>query len=189
MTRRTLAGRFILTTEQHPHGTHLKIRSTKSSQMLVVVEEEIEPLAQAMLNLYREEKPPAPIVCTGDRDSVGATIKAAREAKGWTVDDLAYEAGLSPKTIHSIEAGDTDYPLNHIRRCMYALNLYLGWKVTAVPRWRVDSHVSATIPGVNTRTWTATAYRPTGYISESRLFGTWQEALDYANQKAKEATQ
>lgn len=116
MTRRTLAGRFILTTEQHPHGTHLKIRSTKSSQMLVVVEEEIEPLAQAMLNLY------------------------------------------------------------------------LGWKVTAVPRWRVDSHVSATIPGVNTRTWTATAYRPTGYISESRLFGTWREAYDYADAQARKDT-
>lgn len=56
MTRRTLAGRFILTTEQHPHGTHLKIRSTKSSQMLVVVAEEIEPLAQAMLNIARRPR-------------------------------------------------------------------------------------------------------------------------------------
>lgn len=53
MTRRALAGRFILTTEPHPHGTHLKIRSTKSNQMLVVVEEEIKPLAHAMLNMAR----------------------------------------------------------------------------------------------------------------------------------------
>ncbi|ALA68443.1 hypothetical protein [Corynebacterium lactis] len=53
MTRRALAGRFILTTEPHPHGTHLKIKSTKSAQKLVVVEEEIKPLAHAMLNITR----------------------------------------------------------------------------------------------------------------------------------------
>lgn len=182
---RALAGRFILTTERHPHGTHLKIRSTKSSQMLVVVEEEIEPLANAMLNMAREEKQQTPILYTGNLDSIRKTIKAAREAKGWSVDDLAYEAGLSPKAIHSIEEGGADYPLEHIKRCMYALNLYVGWVVEALPgnpqpRYKVWSNRKF-------RTWEVAQ---AGKEAEDyQSFTTWQEAMEYANQKVEETHQ
>lgn len=125
------------------------------------------------------------MICVGNFDSIPATIKARREQLGWTRTDLAATARLPLPLINDIEAGREDISLNAIRRCLYALNLYVGWEVTAGQRWRVDSHVSATIPGVNTRTWTATAYRPTGYIAESRLFGTWREAYDYADTQAR----
>lgn len=126
------------------------------------------------------------MICVGNFDSIPATIKARREQLGWTRTDLAATARLPLPLINDIEAGREDISLNTIRVCLYALNLYVGWEVTAGQRWRVDSHVSATIPGVNTRTWTATAYRPTGYIAESRLFGTWREAYDYADTQARE---
>lgn len=126
------------------------------------------------------------MICVGNFDSIPATIKARREQLGWTRTDLAATARLPLPLINDIEAGREDISLNTIRRCLYALNLYVGWEVTAGPRWRVDSHVSATIPGVNTRTWTAAAYRPTGYIAEYRLFGTWREAYDYADTQARE---
>lgn len=126
------------------------------------------------------------MICVGNFDSIPATIKARREQLGWTRTDLAAATRLPLPLINDIEAGREDVPLNTIRVCLYALNLYVGWEVTAGPRWRVDSHVSATIPGVNTRTWTATAYRPTGYTAESRLFGTWREAYDYADTQARE---
>lgn len=128
------------------------------------------------------------MICVGDLDSIGATIKARREQLGWSRTDLAATARLPLPLISDIEAGREDVSLNTIRRCLYALNLYVGWEVTAGPRWRVDSHVSATIPGVNTRTWTAAAYRPTGYIAEYRLFGTWREAYDYADTQARKDT-
>lgn len=125
------------------------------------------------------------MICVGDLDSISATIKARREERGWSRTDLAATARLPLPLINDIEAGREDISLNTIRRCLYALNLYVGWEVTAGPRWRVDSHVSATIPGVNTRTWTAATYRPTGYIAEYRLFGTWREAYDYADTQAR----
>lgn len=128
------------------------------------------------------------MICVGNFDSIPATIKARREQLGWTRTDLAATARLPLPLINDIEAGRDDISLNTIRRCLYALNLYVGWEVTAGPRWRVDSHVSATIPGVNTRTWTAAAYRPTGYIAEYRLFGTWREAYDYADTQARKDT-
>lgn len=128
------------------------------------------------------------MICVGDFDSIPATIKARREERGWTRAELAAAARLPLPLINDIEAGREDISLNTIRRCLYALNLYVGWEVTAGPRWRVDSHVSATIPGVNTRTWTAAAYRPTGYIAEYRLFGTWREAYDYADTQARKDT-
>lgn len=126
------------------------------------------------------------MICVGDLDSIPATIKARREQLGWTRTDLAAATRLPLPLINDIEDGREDVPLNTIRVCLYALNLYVGWEVTAGPRWRVDSHVSATIPGVNTRTWTATAYRPTGYIAEGAVFGTWREAYDYADTQARE---
>lgn len=128
------------------------------------------------------------MICVGNFDSIPATIKARREQLGWTRADLAAAARLPLPLISDIEAGREDISLNTIRVCLYALNLYVGWEVTAGPRWRVDSHVSATIPGVNTRTWTAAAYRPTGYIAEYRLFGTWREAYDYADTQARKDT-
>ena len=128
------------------------------------------------------------MICVGDFDSLPATIKARREQLGWSRTDLAATARLPLPLISDIEAGREDVSLNTIRRCLIALNLYVGWEVTAGPRWRVDSHVSATIPGVNTRTWTAAAYRPTGYIAEYRLFGTWREAYDYADAQARKDT-
>ncbi len=125
------------------------------------------------------------MICVGDFDSLPATIKARREQLGWSRTDLAATARLPLPLISDIEAGREDVSLNTIRRCLIALNLYVGWEVTAGPRWRVDSHVSATVPGTNTRTWTAAAYLPTGHIAKSRLFGTWREAYDYADTQAR----
>lgn len=122
----------------------------------------------------------------GNFDSIPATIKARREQLGWSRTDLAATARLPLPLISDIEAGRGDVSLNTIRQCLIALNLYVGWVVKAKRRWRVDSHVSVTLPGVNTRTWTAAAYLPTGYIAESRLFGTWREAYDYADTQARE---
>ena len=51
------AGRFTLETENHPHGHIVAIRSTKSKQQLVVVHEEILPLATALLaHHYKQEQ-------------------------------------------------------------------------------------------------------------------------------------
>lgn len=125
------------------------------------------------------------MICVGDFDSLPATIKARRKQLGWTRSELAAAARLSIPLIIYIENGHEDVSLNAIRCCLYALNLYVGWEVTAGPRWRVDSHVSETTPGANTRTWTATAYLPTGHIAKSRLFGTWREAYDYADTQAR----
>lgn len=129
------------------------------------------------------------MICVGDLDSISATIKARREERGWSRTDLAAATHRPLTLINDIEAGREDISLNTIRQCLYALNLYVGWEVTAGPRWRVDSHVSATLPGVNTRTWTAAAYLPTGYIAESRLFGTWREAYDFADTHARKENQ
>ena len=129
------------------------------------------------------------MICVGDFDSLPATIKARRKQLGWTRADLAAAARLPIPLIIYIENGHEDVSLNTIRQCLIALNLYVGWEVTAGPRWRVDSHVSETTPGVNTRIWTVVAYRPTGYIAESRLFSTWREAYDFANTQARKGNQ
>ena len=119
MTRRARAGRFILTTEHHPHGTHLKIRSTKSPQMLVVVEEEIEPLANAMLSMASPTRGPA----MSSRDM-----------------------------------------LKH-----------------RLIRYRVRR--------LDTRPQLWTVHRAVDGITTCRAFPTWQQAINYANQKAAEANQ
>jgi DNA-binding XRE family transcriptional regulator len=33
-------------------------------------------------------------------------IRAARQARGWSQDHLAHQAGLSPRTIHAVEKGE-----------------------------------------------------------------------------------
>ena len=33
-------------------------------------------------------------------------IRAARQARGWSQDYLAHQAGLSPRTIHAVEKGE-----------------------------------------------------------------------------------
>jgi len=38
---------------------------------------------------------------------VGSEIRAARQQRGWTLEDLAERAGVSEKTVRSIEAGST----------------------------------------------------------------------------------
>lgn len=129
------------------------------------------------------------MICVGDFDSLPATIKARREQLGWTRTDLAATARLPLPLINDIEAGREDVSLNTIRRCLIALNLYVGWEVTAGPRWRVDSHVSETTPGVNTRIWIASECLPTGFVSQSCLFRSWREAYDFADTQARKGNQ
>lgn len=129
------------------------------------------------------------MICVGDLDSIGATIKARREERGWTRAELAAAARLPLPLVKYVEDGGEDVALNTIRRCLYALNLYVGWEVTAGPRWRVDSHVSETTPGVNTRIWIASECLPTGFVSQSRLFRSWREAYDFADTQARKGNQ
>lgn len=42
---------------------------------------------------------------TGDLDQVGPRLRAARHARGWTLDDLAARAGVSASTLSRLEAG------------------------------------------------------------------------------------
>ena len=43
----------------------------------------------------------------GDGEAVMNRIRAARQALGWTQNDLAEHSGVSPRTIHAIEKGAT----------------------------------------------------------------------------------
>ncbi|MBU4336635.1 MAG: helix-turn-helix domain-containing protein, partial [Actinobacteria bacterium] len=42
---------------------------------------------------------------TDELDQVGPRLRAARTARGWTLDTLAGRAGMSPSTLSRLESG------------------------------------------------------------------------------------
>lgn len=56
-------------------------------------------------------------------ESIGQTISAARQAKGWSLRQLAEAAGVGPTTIHRLEAGDIRIQYDIILRVCDALAL------------------------------------------------------------------
>jgi DNA-binding XRE family transcriptional regulator len=55
-------------------------------------------------------------------------IRAARQALGWTQNDLAEKSGVSPRTIHAIEKGSTCRQATK-RRILVALSV--PWELRA----------------------------------------------------------
>jgi transcriptional regulator with XRE-family HTH domain len=49
---------------------------------------------------------------------IGDTVRRRREAKGWTKQRLADEAGLYPQTICQIELGQTPKPGIQVCKCL-----------------------------------------------------------------------
>lgn len=56
------------------------------------------------------------------RQRIGATVRQARKAKGWTNAALAEAAGVAPNTVSSIEAGKPTRP-GTLSAVMHALEL------------------------------------------------------------------
>ena len=54
------------------------------------------------------------------------TVKAAREAKGWTVYRLAKEAGLSAAQLYRLESGERTLTLESARKVCAALGVSLS---------------------------------------------------------------
>jgi transcriptional regulator with XRE-family HTH domain len=51
----------------------------------------------------------------------GANVRAARKAKGWTQEDLAYESGLATVQVSRIERGVREIRLTTLVRLLTAL--------------------------------------------------------------------
>lgn len=56
-------------------------------------------------------------------ESIGKIISTARQAKGWSLRQLAEAAGVGPTTIHRLEGGDTRIQYDIILRICDALAL------------------------------------------------------------------
>lgn len=56
-------------------------------------------------------------------ESIGQVISTARQAKGWSLRQLAEAAGVGPTTIHRLEAGDVRIQYDIILRVCDALAL------------------------------------------------------------------
>ena len=54
--------------------------------------------------------------------AIGAKVRRARKAKGWTLADLAEEAGISPNTANALELGRKVRPGN-LRAVLEALEM------------------------------------------------------------------
>ena len=52
----------------------------------------------------------------------GANVRAAREAKGWTQEDLAHESGLASVQVSRIERGVREIRLTTLVRLLAALD-------------------------------------------------------------------
>ena len=57
------------------------------------------------------------------RKSVGKKISIARKNKGWSLDDLSRETGLSKSTLADIESGKIDMPLSRLAVLGYVLDM------------------------------------------------------------------
>jgi HTH-type transcriptional regulator/antitoxin HipB len=51
----------------------------------------------------------------------GANVRAARQARGWTQEDLAHESGLAPVQVSRIERGVREIRLTTLLRLLAAL--------------------------------------------------------------------
>lgn len=55
--------------------------------------------------------------------NLGPNLKAAREEREWTQEDLAHHAGIQPAEISRIETGKRDLRLSTIERLAKALGI------------------------------------------------------------------
>lgn len=53
----------------------------------------------------------------------GANVRAARQAKGWTQEDLAHSSGLAPVQVSRIERGVREIRLTTLVRLLAALDV------------------------------------------------------------------
>jgi len=60
-------------------------------------------------------------------------VRRAREAKGWSPEELARAAGVPPRVIREIESGE-GLPLNQVAPIARALGVSAGWLVYGVGR-------------------------------------------------------
>lgn len=58
--------------------------------------------------------------------NLGRNLKAAREAREWSQEDLAHQAGIQPADISRIEAGKRDLRLSTIEKLAKALGIPPG---------------------------------------------------------------
>jgi HTH-type transcriptional regulator/antitoxin HipB len=57
---------------------------------------------------------------------LGELVRGFRKQRGWTQAVLAEQAGLLPKTVSAIEAGNGQVLLANVMRCLSALELDLS---------------------------------------------------------------
>lgn len=57
------------------------------------------------------------------REGVGARIAALRKERGWSQDQLAKEAGVSARTVYSVEKGERDPQPAKLRAILDALGV------------------------------------------------------------------
>lgn len=57
------------------------------------------------------------------REEVGGRIRALRNERGWSQDELAERAGVSPRTVHSLEKGEHTPQPKKLRAVLDALGV------------------------------------------------------------------
>ncbi|MHB1846169.1 MAG: helix-turn-helix domain-containing protein [Deltaproteobacteria bacterium] len=57
---------------------------------------------------------------------LGANVRHEREARGWSQEELAANAGLHPSCIHRIERGETDSGVRTLAALLLAFGFPLG---------------------------------------------------------------
>jgi transcriptional regulator with XRE-family HTH domain len=113
-----------------------------------------------------------------DLDLIGPRLRSARRARGWTLDDLADRAGMSPSTLSRLESGKRQASLELLMPLTRQLGIRLDDLVrTEVPDPRVrrpivrrDGLVIAPLApeGSPIHTYKIT-YPPTGALPEPRI--------------------
>jgi transcriptional regulator with XRE-family HTH domain len=61
---------------------------------------------------------------------MGTHIQAWRSSKGYSLDDLALETGISPQVIEEIESGDFDPSVSTLETLAAALKIPVAWLFT-----------------------------------------------------------
>lgn len=111
--RREADGPAGLALALRPQG--VRARRSRGGRRLSVVLERPEPYVAHELHWGGEA---APVVPVGER--AGERLRAAREAEGWSLRELARRVGASPMTVSNAEAG-RDALSSTLRGCLQAL--------------------------------------------------------------------
>ncbi|MFN0281199.1 MAG: helix-turn-helix domain-containing protein [Kineosporiaceae bacterium] len=82
--------------------------------------------------------------------AVGRRVRAARAARGWTLDQLAEHSGVSRRMVVNVESGSSNASITTLLRLATALHVTLAELVSDTPR--TDS-VVVTAPGAREALW------------------------------------